>query len=330
MYSQCFVSLKPNLWYLLSLIFIITFVFCITIAVVAVLISHQFIATYNSPFHRNYFYYLVAFYAFAFYSIWGQIMMRTVLASIISQGDLVVLVANFLPVLGIPFLYISWLMLIKSGYSLVNMKSPQSVTWIHIGLLLAVFGLIWILLVLVDPLYLITADNVTYSEIGLVLLFDFIYISWFASIVFLRSNTLGFSTKTIVNRFAMLICFGFLIRGLVLPFFPIGGWVLAPLILLYFLSNLPALLYLKIKNDILFTPVHADHPSDNKLEEIFKRYKISKREREIVLHICQGKTNKEIADELFISLQTVKDHTHRIYSKIGINSRMKLVQLVNT
>ena len=201
---------------MLSLIFIITFVFCITIAVVAVLISHQFIATYNSPFHRNYFYYLVAFYAFAFYSIWGQIMMRTVLASIISQGDLVVLVANFLPVLGIPFLYISWLMLIKSGYSLVNMKSPQSVTWIHIGLLLAVFGLIWILLVLVDPLYLITADNVTYSEIGLVLLFDFIYISWFASIVFLLSNTLGFSAKTIVNRFAMLICFGFLIRGLVL------------------------------------------------------------------------------------------------------------------
>jgi ATP/maltotriose-dependent transcriptional regulator MalT len=32
---------------------------------------------------------------------------------------------------------------------------------------------------------------------------------------------------------------------------------------------------------------------------------------------------------LFISLQTVKDHTHRIYSKIGIRSRMQLVQLVN-
>ena len=150
-------------------------------------------------------------------------MMRTVLASIISQGDLVVLVANFLPVLGIPFLYISWLMLIKSGYSLVNIKSPQSVPWVHIGLLLAVFGLIWTLLVLVDPLYLITADNVTYSEIGLVLLFDFLYISWFASIIFLRSNTLDSSAKTIVNRFAMLICFGFLIRGLVLPLLPNRG-----------------------------------------------------------------------------------------------------------
>jgi DNA-binding NarL/FixJ family response regulator len=56
---------------------------------------------------------------------------------------------------------------------------------------------------------------------------------------------------------------------------------------------------------------------------------ISKREKEIVQQICEGKTNQQIADELFISLQTVKDHTHRIYSKIGINSRMKLVQLVN-
>jgi DNA-binding NarL/FixJ family response regulator len=28
-------------------------------------------------------------------------------------------------------------------------------------------------------------------------------------------------------------------------------------------------------------------------------------------------------------LQTVKDHTHRIYSKIGVNSRMQLVQMMN-
>ncbi len=59
------------------------------------------------------------------------------------------------------------------------------------------------------------------------------------------------------------------------------------------------------------------------------KYQITKREREIVEQICQGKTNQQIADELFISLQTVKDHTHRIYTKIGINGRMKLVQLVN-
>ena len=56
---------------------------------------------------------------------------------------------------------------------------------------------------------------------------------------------------------------------------------------------------------------------------------VTKRERQVVREICLGKTNKQIADELFISLQTVKDHTHRIYSKLGVKSRMQLVQLMD-
>ena len=100
-------------------------------------------------------------------------------------------------------------------------------------------------------------------------------------------------------------------------------------ILLYFASNLPPLFYLKINADLIFKPIQADHTNQEKMEYIFIRYHISKREKEIIQQICDGKTNQQIADELFISLQTVKDHTHRIYSKIGINSRMKLVQLVN-
>jgi DNA-binding NarL/FixJ family response regulator len=65
------------------------------------------------------------------------------------------------------------------------------------------------------------------------------------------------------------------------------------------------------------------------LQHALDRYGVTKRERQIVEKICLGKTNKQIADELFISLQTVKDHTHRIYSKMGINGRMQLVQMMN-
>ena len=79
---------------------------------------------------------------------------------------------------------------------------------------------------------------------------------------------------------------------------------------------------------MMFKPIHVENPSDNKMQLIFKKYKITKREKEIITHICEGKTNRQIADDLFISLQTVKDHTHRIYSKIGIKSRMHLVQMV--
>ena len=57
-------------------------------------------------------------------------------------------------------------------------------------------------------------------------------------------------------------------------------------------------------------------------------YEISKREAEIVLEICTGKTNKAISEKLFITLQTVKDHTHRIYTKTGVKSRVQLANLV--
>ena len=108
-----------------------------------------------------------------------------------------------------------------------------------------------------------------------------------------------------------------------------GTWIFAVVLFIYFFSNFIPLFYLKVNIDNIFIPIKADHASEEKIKLIYNKYKISKREKEIVQQICQGKTNQQIADELFISLQTVKDHTHRIYSKIGINSRMNLVQMVN-
>jgi DNA-binding CsgD family transcriptional regulator len=54
---------------------------------------------------------------------------------------------------------------------------------------------------------------------------------------------------------------------------------------------------------------------------------ISKREQEVIQLICRGQTNQEIADALFISLKTVKDHNYRIFQKTGVRNRVELVQL---
>jgi len=56
---------------------------------------------------------------------------------------------------------------------------------------------------------------------------------------------------------------------------------------------------------------------------------ISKREEEVILLVCQGLTNQEIADALFISLKTVKDHNYRIFQKTGVRNRVELAQLVS-
>jgi DNA-binding NarL/FixJ family response regulator len=98
----------------------------------------------------------------------------------------------------------------------------------------------------------------------------------------------------------------------------------------YFASNLPPILYLRAHADRVLAPVKAEQATKQGIEHVLDRYGVTRRERQIVEKICLGKTNKQIAEELFITVQTVKDHTHRIYGKMGVGSRMQLVQLMNS
>ena len=53
----------------------------------------------------------------------------------------------------------------------------------------------------------------------------------------------------------------------------------------------------------------------------------SRREREIVLLIAKGQTNREIASQLNLSENTVKTHLSRIFGKTGVSSRIQLTTL---
>nr|WP_286168772.1 response regulator transcription factor [Roseburia sp. 1XD42-34] len=52
---------------------------------------------------------------------------------------------------------------------------------------------------------------------------------------------------------------------------------------------------------------------------------LTDREREILLLLAQGKTNQEIADQLFISLKTVKVHVSNLLSKLEVQDRTQAV-----
>ena len=314
---------------MLSLTFIIVFIFCFAIAIASILIGHGFILTYNTEFHRNYFYYLVTFFVFAFYAIWGQILMRVLLSSMDTGSAEIEMIANFLPILGVPFLLISWIMLLKMGYSLIELPIKNRLLQIHLVIFIVIIPIAWGLYTLLDKANWQKGIQLAYTQIGLTLFIELFYIILFAGNVIRFSKKQNKANQKIVIRFTMLMVLGFILRVAVVPFYFASAWILALLIMIYFLSNLIPLFYLKLNSDFAFKPVYAANPIAKKKALIYKKYQITKREREIVEQICQGKTNQQIADELFISLQTVKDHTHRIYTKIGINGRMKLVQLVN-
>lgn len=55
-----------------------------------------------------------------------------------------------------------------------------------------------------------------------------------------------------------------------------------------------------------------------------ERSPLSHREREIVALVAQGFKNKEMAEKMFISEQTVKNHLHNIFDKLGVSDRLEL------
>jgi DNA-binding CsgD family transcriptional regulator len=65
------------------------------------------------------------------------------------------------------------------------------------------------------------------------------------------------------------------------------------------------------------------------IDDLVEKYKITKREMEVIDLLSRGKTNKEIADLLFISVDTVKDHNYKIFQKTGVKNRIQLVNFIN-
>lgn len=57
-----------------------------------------------------------------------------------------------------------------------------------------------------------------------------------------------------------------------------------------------------------------------------EKYGITAREGEIIRRLIEGKDNKGITEEFFISDHTVKNHIHHIYRKLGIKNRVQLIQ----
>ena len=73
--------------------------------------------------------------------------------------------------------------------------------------------------------------------------------------------------------------------------------------------------------------IELEVKTSSKLEMFMSNYEITVRELDVIKLICNGKTNKEIADQLFISISTVKDHNYNIYQKLSIKNRTQLMKL---
>lgn len=61
-----------------------------------------------------------------------------------------------------------------------------------------------------------------------------------------------------------------------------------------------------------------------------ERFELTNREQQLIPLLSRGLTNKEIAAELQLSEQTVKNHVHRILRKVGVDDRLSVFEAYQT
>ena len=71
-----------------------------------------------------------------------------------------------------------------------------------------------------------------------------------------------------------------------------------------------------------YVPQEALIHTNNSLSQ---RAKLTRRQQDIYARLMDGKSNQEIADELCISLSTVKMHVSTVLERVGVKSRSQLL-----
>lgn len=288
----------------------------------AILLVNYLRKSFPVPFIESYFYYVIMISVFGIYAVWSVAFIGIMLDEIAVSNEIVDLFSQVIPYFGFPFLIMSWYMFIKFSYDLTGTKITRIVSVIYFMLNLIFFIILgWFILEWSGD-----GDFYMVGMIYIFMLLDLIIRIWGLTVMYARSKkTSSLGKKKIHTYVTIEILFILLKSGAVISsyFYPASMPVF---ILAFFLSIVVPVLHIYYN---ILPLISADSIMEisTSFENLVARYGVTKREREIIEQVCAGKSNQEIADTLFISLQTVKDHTHRIYLKMDIKSRVQLIRL---
>jgi DNA-binding CsgD family transcriptional regulator len=304
----------------MELISLVIFVFSAAMAAGSILLVTRMLEEYPLPFLRSLFYHNLFISAFGFYGIWGQFIIVALAGNRLDPA-LYSTISVISLLLGLPFLVFGWMMLIRfaaeaSGMRLGRFFTPLFLI-VNIGVI-AALGLAIREMEFDDALPLFR-----YYYVAAALLYSLV-----ASFVMLKGDS---SSPGSGDRFilAMLIPGGAAAQTLALLLIPHSAWMALVFTFLLFSAITMISLYLSYKTDLKPVKKAEPLPLPRGMEDFIRNNEISPREAEIIREICNGLSNQEIADRLFISLQTVKDHTSRIYMKTNVRNRMQLMALVS-
>jgi DNA-binding CsgD family transcriptional regulator len=301
------------LTYLLAALFLVS----AALASGSILISIQLRKRWNQRYFSTLLYLEVFLFMFGFYALWGQVIANFLLSPHIS-AELMKKVTDLTILLGSPFIIFAWYMLLR----FVRELSGNTVTPFF-SIFFLVFNLGILLLISFIPSRIPQWSIFSLMKFYFCLA-SFAYTAWSAFLLVRPGKELPAPMHRRLIALALTV---FMIAQAILLMFYTGVlWQSLLFILLFFAGASFLPVFLHYAADI--SPGGMPSLPRPSFEEFCRRFEISPRERDIIREICNGHSNQEIADKLFISLQTVKDHTHRIYSKVDVKSRVQLIKIV--
>ena len=298
-----------------------------------ILITYQLQKKYRLNYLSTYLYFQIFINVFGIYGILGELIAKRILHQQVSAFQIIETIGHFFAILGIPFLILAWYMFIRLCSELIEKKLSRTFTLSYFFALTFIFlgyGSVIILFNLSDygdEQYAVLSSSISY----LYVILEILVLAIALSQLFIHAYKIKDENKRkAVRIFASLNLIVFC-TGIPLYLFAQRSNTLAAIHLVVFISgNIPPLLYWRSylkKHFIAPLPQETDKLTWNQFLEEFK---ISRREEEVIRQLCEGKTNKEISDDLFISLQTVKDHVYRIYQKTDVKNRVQLINLIQS
>jgi len=301
--------------------YILTFIISVGITVIGIMVSYQLYQTSKEPVLSVLLYQQIFLFSFFIYGIWGNIALHLVIGDLNLSSEIAAKLSFFVPIIGIPFMVVSWFMLLKFA---LNLNGYHSIK----GFVLSYFPTLVVLVILLSFLIhyevLLIPENANLFVVRILIAINlFVHLIFIAP--FLKSNRSAPVLKEIgfEKSWAFLYFFGVVFYSLVMSFFDLFGYI-STCIAILFLFGVSVFIPVLIRVNSISAPNNKNLDFNSFCE----LYEISKREAEIILEICSGKSNKAISEKLYITLQTVKDHNHRIFTKTGVRSRVQLANLV--
>jgi DNA-binding CsgD family transcriptional regulator len=303
-------------------------------ALYAILATQRLVRRYRLAWLSTYLAFQIFAGVYGIYGLIGQLVLGEILGRRGSPVPTIETVRHLVNFLGLPFLILAWYMFLRLSRELADRKVRMGFTLAYF----AVLGLTF-LVYAAAVVWLSVSERSVRSYESVAAASRAALAALEAAVILVALLPLFPAAAKMKNReraravksFALLYLTVLVARLALFPFSKTSLLASAAVLLVFFGANIPGVWLWKGHLARHFVvPLPQSEGGELDLRRFFDEFHISKREEEVVLQICAGRTNKEISEALFISLQTVKDHVYRVFQKTDVRNRVQLTNLVQS